>query len=311
MGIDILSASSKKESNMALKPRQLQLIDDSLEIAELEALDAGTLGFMAATLAQVTLPHSKQKDTFYTRTNGNLTLTVRGHPKYGVPYGTVPRVVLAWICTEAVRTKSKTLILGKSVNEFSKKLQMNHCGRDARRLKQQCLALARSIISIDCENKLNNKLAFHDLQIITKGLMFWSDNHPDRENKWDSTITLSDDFYKAITTRPVPFDMRSLQSLSKSPLAMDIYIWLLHRMYVLRISRRKTVLIPWAALKAQFGSSYSDDQRGIRNFKIKFLERLKEVLLFYPEAHNFLEDKGHHLKMVETKLKIKTATGQN
>ena len=40
----------------------------------------------------------------------------------GLPYGTLPRLLLAWVSTEAVRTQSPELILGDSLAESSIRL---------------------------------------------------------------------------------------------------------------------------------------------------------------------------------------------
>ena len=35
-----------------------------------------------------------------------------------LPFGNLPRLILAWVSTEAVRTQSRVLVLGKSLSEF-------------------------------------------------------------------------------------------------------------------------------------------------------------------------------------------------
>ena len=39
-----------------------------------------------------------------------------------LPYGNFPRLLLAWVCTEAVRTRSRVLVLGDSLSEFMRTL---------------------------------------------------------------------------------------------------------------------------------------------------------------------------------------------
>ena len=45
-----------------------------------------------------------------------------------LPYGNIPRLLLAWVCTEAVRTRSRVLILGKSLSEFMRALGIYSSG---------------------------------------------------------------------------------------------------------------------------------------------------------------------------------------
>ena len=39
-----------------------------------------------------------------------------------LPFGNLPRLLLAWVCSEAVRTQSRDLVLGRSLYEFMHKL---------------------------------------------------------------------------------------------------------------------------------------------------------------------------------------------
>ena len=82
-----------------------KLITQALAIEEVEAKEAGALGYMARVLVQATLPHSDPKVAIFERTNGKFSLVVMGHPQVGLPYGVYPRLILAWLVTEAVKTK--------------------------------------------------------------------------------------------------------------------------------------------------------------------------------------------------------------
>jgi len=136
-----------------LSQRQKALIEDSLEIEKEDAKKANAIGYMARTLAQATLPHTDPKiplGQLYSRDSGKLTLTVAPTSrKHGIPYGTVPRLILAWICTEAVQTKDKTLSLGHSQAEFLQKIGLHSNGRDIARFKDQALRLFKSVISVE------------------------------------------------------------------------------------------------------------------------------------------------------------------
>jgi hypothetical protein len=110
--------------------------------------------------------------------------------------------------------------------------------------------------------------------------VFWNPRSPEQATLWDSTLVLSDGFFREIMAAPVPIKLPVLHALSKSPLAMDIYAWLTYRIFVLLRSNRPSVLVPWASLHAQLGSGYPPTDRGLWNFKRKSL-RAAEVFLFY------------------------------
>ena len=72
-------------------------------------------GFMARLLALCSLPRSNPGNRHqYKRQNGPYTLYMfAGRDK--LPYGNLPRLILAWVCSEAVRTQSRVLVLGKAL----------------------------------------------------------------------------------------------------------------------------------------------------------------------------------------------------
>ncbi|MGB5295948.1 MAG: replication protein RepA, partial [Thermoanaerobaculia bacterium] len=56
------------------------------------------------------------------RTNGALKVSVSAHPLLELPYGRYPRLLMAWVTTEAVRTKEPVLQLGPSLTCFMSQL---------------------------------------------------------------------------------------------------------------------------------------------------------------------------------------------
>ena len=77
------------------------------------------LGFMARLMALCSLPRSNPGNRKeYKRANGPFTLYMTAIGNNKLPYGSSPRLLLAWVSTEAVRTQSRELILGSSLSEF-------------------------------------------------------------------------------------------------------------------------------------------------------------------------------------------------
>ncbi len=74
------------------------------------------LGFMARLLALCSLPRSNPGNRKeYVRRNGPYTLVMTSGFNNKLPFGNLPRLLLAWVSTEAVRTKSRELVLGRSL----------------------------------------------------------------------------------------------------------------------------------------------------------------------------------------------------
>ena len=253
------------------------LIRESLAMEAEAAKEAGALGFMARALVQATLPHSKTEGNEFTRTNGLFSLTLLSPSAIGLPYDTIPRLLLSWITTEAVRTKERELVLGDSLSSFMAELDMlptgGRCG-SITRLKDQMRRLFAS--SVTCTYDDGKTWALESVKPVDSARLWWSPKTPDQAAPWQSTITLGERFFNEIIERPVPINMRALKALKKSPLALDIYLWFTYRMFYLR----SPVSIPWAALSGQFGSDY----KVLRQFKAAFLRELRKVSVVYPEA---------------------------
>ena len=71
------------------------------------------MGFMARLMTLCRLPRTNPGDRKeYVRRNGPYTLGMSAGINNKLPYGNIPRLLLAWVCTEAVRTQSRELVLG-------------------------------------------------------------------------------------------------------------------------------------------------------------------------------------------------------
>lgn len=236
------------------------------------AKKAGELGFLARVLVQTTMPHSRQVENEYQRTNGKFSLSMYAPKRIGLPYGRYPRLLLAWICTEVVRTRSKELHMGRTFSGFLWKLGLASDGRTMRRFHNQTLRLFASAVYI----ARRTETEFHG-----KGFMvaaehrLWMPVDPRQDALWESTVTLSQEFYEEILGRPVPLDFRAFRSL-KSCLDLDWYVWLTWKLPKVRDQRE----VPWSSLALQFGANFERT----RDFKQASLKSLAKVLSVYPAA---------------------------
>lgn len=78
------------------------LLRDALALDAVDARTAGAIGYMARILVQATLPHRRPSWHEFERANGRYSLHLHAPPSIGLPYGSYPRLVLAWLNTEAV-----------------------------------------------------------------------------------------------------------------------------------------------------------------------------------------------------------------
>ena len=66
-----------------------------------------------------------------------------------LPFGNYPRLLTAWVSTEAVRTRSRVLVLGKSLSEFMRTLGVySSDGKAYTRLRNQMDRLFSATVSL-------------------------------------------------------------------------------------------------------------------------------------------------------------------
>ena len=80
---------------------------------------------MARLMALCSLPRTNPGNLKeYVRRNGPYKLGMTAGVDNKLPFGNIPRLLLAWVCTEAVRTQRRELVLGSSLSKFMRKLGM-------------------------------------------------------------------------------------------------------------------------------------------------------------------------------------------
>lgn len=223
--------------------------------------------FLARQFVQATLPHTDPKTNTWSRRNGNYTLSLQtgfqenGQP-VGLPYGVIPRLLVFWIVTEAVRTKNTTLQLGNSLAAFMREvgLDPSRGGKrsDARRLQEQMRRLFSARLAffeqLHEDGRTGEGASF--IPVARKFTLWWDAKQPHQNTLWGSSVRLDQEFYDAITAAPVPVDTRALRTLKRSPLALDLYALCCYEAHRVQKTGR-TRVIPWRALMMQLGADYA------------------------------------------------------
>lgn len=221
-----------------------------------------------------------------------MVLDADGNAKsVGYPFGVVPRILLAWMSTEAVRTRSPTLQLGPSVRSFlTEKLHMKPTGGKTGsipRVREQGMRLFRAHFHIDLAT--GDQEALLNLNIVSAFDVWWESGGQDgRTTLKDSVVVLTQEFFDRLLDNPVPVDMGAIQALSGSALRLDIYMWLTYRMSYLN----NPTTISWRQLSDQFGTRLADTPQGRAQFRRDFIKHLKQVLIVYPAARVEILDTG-------------------
>jgi hypothetical protein len=294
-----MATNEHNKCNSISDNRALDLIEAALEIEKQDARDAGEVGYMPRILVQTTLPYRDPKTKIYERHNGDLKLSMLS--PNGVPFGSIPRFLVSYLATEAKRTGSPSISLGHSQNDFVKLLGMSTAGGAQKgRMKQQCKRFFTSMLSLEVTRKNEHGMvqeAMENVLIAKRAFIFWQPKH-DEQSLWESTMELTSDFFQECITRPVPVDLRVMDVLSPSPMAMDVYVWLTYRV----VKARQVSTLPWKFLMLQFGCSDGTTTAAFRRLFVRALKQVMTVTNWNPsisvddkEGLTIYPGKGHVL----------------
>ena len=241
------------------------------------------LGFMARLMALCSLPRTNPRNRLqYKRVNGPYKLIMIAGGDNRLPYGNLPRLLLAWVSTEAVRTQRRELVLGRSLSEFMRQLGVYSTAGGVRtRLRNQMDRLFSAHVQLIHEQK--NRKRFVSSAIAERGEFWWDPRRPDEPVLWDSKIELGEKFFQEIIRHPVPLDMNILKAIKRSSLGLDLYMWLTYRTFALK----NPVQIRWRNLYRQFGAhpDKASDKFTVRDFRRNCLRELKKIKQAWPDLN--------------------------
>lgn len=247
------------------------------------AAEDGEIGFVYAGWAQASLPHRRladdahwqiQTDRVSLIVQPGLRAVLGGNPvSVGVPYGSRARLIILYLQTEAIRTGSREIELGRSLHAWLKRLEIPIGGKSMKDVRDQAERISRCRLTFQISTAGRSGLVN---QNILDSAMFVSDDLS-QGSLFIETAKLSEGFFEQLQKHPVPIEEAAVKQIANNSMALDVYVWLSYRLHCLREPRP----ISWKALHAQFG-------RGITrmdHFKQQFRETLELATAVYPDAH--------------------------
>jgi hypothetical protein len=276
-----------------LTRQQKKIIEAGTSIAADRPTDQDK-AFLSRQLVQTTLPHSDPGDVpVWSRQNGNLTLTIQqgyagdGKP-FGHPFGTIPRLIMYWMTTEALRLPKGELRLklGDSLAHFLDEvgLDASRGGKrsDAHRLKEQMTRLLEARITfrgtLEREDGEVGGTRTKWINIADEQSLWWDAGRPKQRALWGSYVDLTARFHEAITANPIPVDLRALRAIKRSPLALDLYSLLTYQAFRAGKGGRARYMT-WRQLQASLGTSYADTA----NLRKAIKPALTKIQAVYPD----------------------------
>jgi hypothetical protein len=250
--------------------------------AEVMADDRQSIGISYTGFCLTALPHKKLADDQPWEKRGHrVTLLVEpGRLKqngrtilFGVPYGARARMILLYLQTQAVRSGSREIALGRSMRDWMERMGLAAGGETVRALREQAARISACSLKFFWED--GNSDGFERGAIVRSGLRFNAEDSA-QGSLWEDRVVLDESFFTALREHPVPLLEAAIRQLRDRSMSLDVYVWLAWRLHQLP----KTTTISWPALHGQFGTGFKQ----LRQFKPKFIEALEAALAAYPEA---------------------------
>ena len=233
--------------------------------------------------------------------NGHQTLKI-----LGVPYGSLPRLVLIHIMTEAVRTKSREIVLGTSFTDWMRKMGFRTISYGPRGsatlIRQQLdrLLACEWMIRWDNEDDQGTK-EFGIKEIKLTNEYVGSDS---KGGGFRREIYLTEGFFEHLRKHAVPLNEHAIRELRDSATALDLYTWLAYRLP--RINPKRPSLLSWQQLAVHFGN----DGTNIRKFRQTVRDAWeRQVSAVYPEAQAEFDTTVIRLRASPAPLQRKLISG--
>jgi len=243
-------------------------------------------GYIHAGFAMTALPHKRTDAVEWVRDSADIRLRIESGKSHdgttvGIPFGYVARLILLYLQTEAIKTRSREVELGRSMHSWLKAMGLNSGGKGYEAVREQSRRL--SLCRLTFYRVADGGEAVMNGSFVREAIL------PSRDtgsqlSLWRETVVLDEVFYESLVRHPLPVRESAIRAMSGRSMAIDLYIWLAYRLHHLTRATR----VPWPAVYRQFGAGFALQ----RQFKVHAREALALALAAYPEAQVKVDDEA-------------------
>jgi len=214
------------------------------------------IGFSSNIFMVFGLPTQKLKDNpaYWTKKTSLCELTITRDKKYEVPYGCYARINQIFIDTE-VRTKNTNVIdVGRTFNEYVKKLGYKE-GKANKALLRQLINYVTSVIKVEPKDSIPGRIIGIHSVVARAWDIYFDVQNPEQLTFSKGQIILDEDYARYVHKHSVPLDMNVVHCFKRNPLALDFYRFLAYR----NNNLNETISFPDHLLFEQLGTEQQTD----------------------------------------------------
>lgn len=251
--------------------------------------------FLHSALCAMSLPVRRPADEHapIIRRDGQYTLvinpkpliqTIDGHQRLhsrGVPYGSLPRLILIYIMTNAVQKASRHVVLGTTFTDWMRRMGFRTISYGPRGsatlVKDQLDRLLACEWMIRWDNDTTEETREFGIREIKLTHEYVGRDH--KLGGFMREIYMTEGFFEHLREHAVPLNETAIRQLRDSATALDLYAWLAYRLP--RINPKQPAAISWQQLAVHFGNNGNN----IRKFRQTVRDAWeRHVSGVYPEA---------------------------
>jgi hypothetical protein len=282
-----------RDAALALAQRAGQ--PDLFDRVSAVAGETPTPSFLHSALCAMSLPVRRPADEHapIIRQDGQYTLVINPKPvvalrggqqslhSLGVPYGSLPRLVLIHIMTEAVQTKSRHIRLGETFTDWMRRMGFRTISYGPRGSATLIKEQLDRLLACEWMIRWDHATDHGDHEFGIKEIKLTNEYvGVDRRNRsFLREIMMTEPFFDHLRQHAVPLNETAIRQIRDSATALDLYTWLAYRLP--RLDAKRPTTLSWQQLAVHFGN----DGRHIRKFRQTVRDAWeRQVSAVYPEA---------------------------
>ncbi|MCB8877060.1 replication protein RepA [Acidisoma silvae] len=289
--LELVQRGPDAANQLALSLGQPDLFERVLAIQD----EAPSPGFLHSALCAMSLPVRRPKDEYapIMRQDGQYTLVINPKPRLdlvngqqqfqslGIPFGSLPRLILIHIMTEAVKANSRHVHLGRNFSDWMRRMGFKTVSYGPRGSATLIRDQMDRLLSCEWMIRWDNvdKSGEHEFGIREIKLTNEYRGQDGPKSGFQREILMTDGFFHHLKDHAVPLNEVAIRQLRDSATALDLYTWLAYRLP--RIGQKRPATLSWDQLAVHFGN----DGKNIRKFRQTIRDAWeRHVSAVYPEA---------------------------
>jgi hypothetical protein len=252
-------------------------------------------GFLHSALCAMSLPVRRPRDEYapIMRQDGQYTLVINPKPRLdvingqqqfqslGIPFGSLPRLILIHIMTEAVRANSRHVHLGRNFSDWMRRMGFKTISYGPRGSATLIRDQMDRLLSCEWMIRWDSTAQSGEHEFGIREIKLTNEYRGSEGPKsgFQREILMTEGFFHHLKEHAVPLNEVAIRQLRDSATALDLYTWLAYRLP--RISAKRPASLSWDQLAVHFGN----DGKNIRKFRQTIRDAWeKQVSAVYPEA---------------------------